>query len=70
MVHVSQLDSKRIAKASDVVKVGDEIMVKALGTDKKGRQNSLAKKHLRKKLRMRNNPALFGKKLRNRHIVE
>lgn len=39
MVHVSQLDSKRIAKAGDVVKVGDEIMVKALGTDKKGRQN-------------------------------
>lgn len=48
MVHVSQLDSKRIAKASDVVKVGDEIMVKALGTDKKGRQNFSRKEALKK----------------------
>ena len=48
MVHVSQLDGKRIAKASDVVKVGDEIMVKALGTDKKGRQNFSRKEALKK----------------------
>ena len=39
MVHVSQLAHERVDKASDVVSVGDEIMVKALGTDKKGRQN-------------------------------
>ena len=39
MVHVSQLDSKRTEKASDLVKVGDEIVVKSLGYDKKGRLN-------------------------------
>ena len=39
MVHVSQLAHERVDKAGDVVSVGDEIMVKALGTDKKGRQN-------------------------------
>ena len=39
LVHISQLAHERIDKASDVVKVGDEIMVKAIGPDKKGRQN-------------------------------
>lgn len=47
MVHVSQLDNKRVAKASDIVHVGDEIMVKALGTDKKGRQNFSRKEALK-----------------------
>ena len=39
MVHVSQLDTKRVEKPSDMVKVGDEIIVKSLGYDKKGRLN-------------------------------
>ena len=39
MVHVSQLAHERVEKAGDVVSVGDEIIVKALGMDKKGRQN-------------------------------
>ncbi len=39
LVHISQLDKKRVEKVSDVVSVGDEIMVKALGADKRGRQN-------------------------------
>ena len=39
LVHVSQLDTKRTDKASDLVKVGDEIVVKSLGYDKKGRLN-------------------------------
>ena len=39
MVHVSQLAHERVEKAGDVVSVGDEIIVKALGTDKRGRQN-------------------------------
>lgn len=39
LVHISQLAKERVAKVEDVVKVGDEIIVKALGTDKKGRQN-------------------------------
>lgn len=39
LVHISQLAHERVAKVEDVVKLGDEIIVKALGTDKKGRQN-------------------------------
>ena len=39
LVHVSQLDYKRIEKPSDIVNVGDEIMVKSLGYDNKGRRN-------------------------------
>ncbi len=39
MVHVSQLAHERVEKPSDIVSLGDEIIVKALGTDKKGRQN-------------------------------
>ena len=37
LVHVSKLAEERVEKASDVVKVGDEILVKSLGYDKKGR---------------------------------
>ena len=39
LVHVSQLDTKRVEKPSDIVKEGDEIVVKCLGYDKKGRLN-------------------------------
>lgn len=39
LVHVSQLAYERVDKPSDVVSLGDEIIVKALGPDKKGRQN-------------------------------
>ena len=39
LVHVSQLAHERVEKAGDVVSVGDEIIVKALGIDKRGRQN-------------------------------
>ncbi len=39
LVHVSKLAKERVDKPSDVVKVGDEILVKAIGTDKKGRLN-------------------------------
>ncbi len=39
LVHVSQLDYKRVEKPSDVVSVGDEIMVKSLGYDNRGRLN-------------------------------
>ena len=39
LVHVSQLAHERVEKVEDIVKLGDEIIVKALGTDKKGRQN-------------------------------
>ena len=39
LVHVPQLANERVDKVEDVVKLGDEIIVKALGPDKKGRQN-------------------------------
>ena len=39
LVHVSQLAKERVEKPSDMVKVGDEILVKSLGYDKKGRLN-------------------------------
>ena len=47
LVHVSQLDIKRVAKPSDMVKVGDEILVKSLGYDKKGRLNLSRKEVLK-----------------------
>ncbi len=39
LVHVSQLDTKRVERVEDVVKVGDTILVKAMGKDKKGKEN-------------------------------
>ena len=47
LVHVSQLDVKRVEKPSDTVKVGDEILVKSLGYDKKGRLNLSRKEVLK-----------------------
>ena len=49
LVHVSQLDNKRVNKPSDIVKVGDEIIVKSLGYDNKGRLNLSRKEALPKK---------------------
>ncbi len=39
LVHISKLAKERVEKCEDVVKVGDEIVVKAIGTDNKGRLN-------------------------------
>lgn len=39
LVHISQLDSNRVNKVSDVVKVGDTIMVKVTDIDEQGRIN-------------------------------
>ena len=47
LVHVSHLDEKRVEKPSDIVKVGDEIIVKSLGYDKKGRLNLSRKEALK-----------------------
>ena len=47
LVHVSHLDEKRVEKPSDVVKVGDEIIVKSLGYDKRGRLNLSRKEALK-----------------------
>ena len=47
LVHVSHLAEERIEKPSDMVKVGDEIIVKSLGYDKKGRLNLSRKEALK-----------------------
>lgn len=39
LVHISQLALERVNKVEDVVKVGDEIMVKCIEIDKQGRVN-------------------------------
>jgi len=39
LVHISKLAKERVEKVEDVVHVGDEIVVKAVGTDNKGRLN-------------------------------
>ena len=39
LCHISQLDNKRTEKVSDVVKIGDEILVKIIEIDDKGRIN-------------------------------
>jgi polyribonucleotide nucleotidyltransferase len=49
LVHVSQLAHERVNKPSDVVKVGDTIMVKAIGYDNRGRLNLSRKDALPKK---------------------
>lgn len=39
LVHISKLDAKRVDKVEDIVKIGDEIMVKVMEIDKQGRIN-------------------------------
>ena len=70
LVHVSQLDSKRVEKPSDIVSVGDEIVVKSLGFDNKGRLNlsrkdalpkSSEEKEVKEKNKEVKTKGLFGK---------
>ncbi len=37
MIHISQLDNRRVNKVSDVLKEGDEVIVKVIGFDEYGR---------------------------------
>ncbi len=48
LVHVSQLAHERVNKPSDIVHVGDEILVKSLGYDNRGRLNLSRKEALPK----------------------
>jgi len=54
LVHVSHLDNKRVNKPSDVVSVGDEIIVKSLGYDNRGRLN-LSRREALPKSEIKNN---------------
>jgi len=47
LVHISELDEKRVNKVEDVVSVGDEIMVKVIEIDEQGRINLSRKAVLR-----------------------
>ena len=46
LVHISELAKERVHKTEDVVKLGDEIVVKCIGWDKKGRLNFSRRKAL------------------------
>ncbi len=48
LVHVSQLDYKRVEKPSDMFRVGDEMIVKSQGYDNRGRLNLSRKEALPK----------------------
>jgi polyribonucleotide nucleotidyltransferase len=37
LIHVSELDTKRVAKVTDVLKEGDEVMVKVISIDRQGK---------------------------------
>jgi polyribonucleotide nucleotidyltransferase len=39
LCHISQLDTKRVAKVEDVVNIGDEVTVKIIEIDDQGRIN-------------------------------
>ena len=47
-LHVSQIAHERVEKPSDVLSVGDEVIVKAIGYDKKGKLNLSRKEALPK----------------------
>ncbi len=44
LVHVSQLDNKRVEKVEDVLKEGDEVLVKCIGVDPKTKKIKLSRK--------------------------
>jgi polyribonucleotide nucleotidyltransferase len=37
LVHISQLDTRRVRKVTDIVREGDEVLVKVLGIDRQGK---------------------------------
>lgn len=44
LVHISQLDNRRVEKVDDVLKEGDELLVKCIGIDPKTRKIKLSRK--------------------------
>ncbi len=46
LIHISQLAKERVNKVEDIVKVGDSLLVKAMGLDKRGKQNFSRKEAL------------------------
>lgn len=66
LCHISQLDTNRVARVSDVVNVGDSIMVKVLGIDDQGRVNLSRKAALREQEEKR---ALRERRAKRRQIT-
>ena len=46
LVHISQLERKRVNKVEDVVNIGDEVLVKVIEIDRQGRINLSRKEAL------------------------
>ena len=69
LVHVSQLDNKRVNHPSDILKVGDEIVVKATGYDRKGKLN-LSRKELLPKLEKKEPKKEFKKDTEKEEVSE
>ena len=46
LVHISQLENRRVENVEDVVQIGDEIVVKVIEIDKQGRINLSRKEAL------------------------
>ena len=56
LVHISELAEERVGKVEDVVKIGDEILVKVTEIDKQGRVN-LSRKAILKEEKEAANPS-------------
>jgi ribosomal protein S1 len=46
LVHISQLDKKRVNKVEDLVKIGDKMQVKVMGIDKENKKIKLSRRAL------------------------
>ena len=68
LVHISQLEDRRVAKVEDVVKEGDEVLVKVISVDEQGRINLSRKAALKgKEAEEHAQKRSFSKGHKNRH---
>ena len=70
LVHVSQLDTKRVEKPSEIVSIGDEILVKSLGYDNRGRLNLSRKEALPKEENKSNKEEVNKKKDKKIRLIK
>ncbi|MFH1777601.1 MAG: polyribonucleotide nucleotidyltransferase [Candidatus Omnitrophota bacterium] len=49
LIHISELDDKYVSKVEDVVKIGDEVLVKVIEIDEQGRVNLSRKQAIKEK---------------------
>ena len=65
LIHISQLDTSRVNKVTDILQVGDEVLAIATGYDKKGKLNLS-----RKELLLKNKPKKEEKKEETEEVSE